>query len=75
MYTDKINKNGKNLINIAGKEYRDEIKGIKEEIEMYEFQLTQSKDPHFTSFCKDKIERLKSHIEDLEGSIKELREE
>ena len=72
---DKINKNGKNLINIAGKEYRDEIKGIKEEIEMYEFLLTQSKDPHFTSFCQDKIERLKSHMDDLEESIKELKEE
>lgn len=72
---DKINKNGKNLINIAGKEYRDEIKGIKEEIEVYEFQLTQSKDSHFTLFCQDKIERLKSHIEDLEELIKELREE
>ena len=75
MYLEKINKNGENLIYVAGKEYMDEIKGIEEEIEMYEFQLTQSKDPHFTSFCQDKIERLKSHIEDLEESIKELIEE
>ena len=55
-------------------EYEDEIRGIEEEIRMYEYNKKKSKDTDYKSFCDYKIEVRRLHIEELEECINELKE-
>lgn len=55
-------------------DYEDEIRGIEEEIRMYEYNKKKSKDTDYKSFCDYKIEVRRLHIEELEECINELKE-
>ena len=62
------------FIKTSIQEYEDEIRGIEEEIGMYEYYKKKSKDPDYKSFCDYKIEVRRLHIEELEECINELKE-
>ena len=62
------------FIRKAIQDYEDEIRGIEEEIEMYEYNKKKSKDPEYRSFCDYKIDVRRCHIEELMESINEFKE-
>ena len=72
---DKITKELENFTNSPIQEYEDEIRGIEEEIEMYEYNKKKSKDPDHKSFCDRKIDLKLCHIEELKECVNELKED
>ena len=63
------------FINSTIQEYEGEIRGIEEEIKMFEYNKENSKDPDYKSFCDYKIDMRRCHIEELMECIKELKED